>query len=256
MPLIPLVFLFLALVAVPPGTSPAVPKLLTPESSIDEILDALDTRGENLSSLSAAVRLTETDPGIGSKVIRSGRFWMGTVGQDTRVRVRFEQRQTANRVRDEVIEYLLAGDTLYDRDVSKKREVRRKIRRGNERTNLLKLGEGPLPLPIGQDRAEVLREFEVSKPAPAPDDPAGTVRLRLTPLKDSPFARRFSSMDVWVSLDDAMPRKILVDDEDAGVVRVSELSDVKFNAAVDPADLQLPPINPNEWDIIQEELRN
>jgi hypothetical protein len=256
MSLISLVWLVLALSATQPTAASKTSAPLTAESSVDDILDALDARGENLTSLSAVVRLTETDPGIGSTVIRSGRFWMGTVGQYTRVRVRFEQRQIANRVRDEVIEYLLAGDTLYDRDVSKKREVRRKIRRGDERTNLLKLGEGPFPLPIGQDRAEVLREFEVSKPAPAPDDPAGTVRLRLTPRKDSPFARRFSSMDVWVSLDDAMPRKILVDDEDAGVVRISELSDVKFNAAVDPADLQLPTINPNEWDVIQEELRN
>lgn len=256
MTLVSLVELLVVVLVTQPAAPSSNPAPLTVQSSIDEILDALDARGENLSSLSSVVRLTETDPGIGSTVIRSGRFWMSTVGNDTRVRVRFEQRQTANRIRDEVIEYLLADDTLYDRDVAKKREVRRKIRRDNERTNLLKLGEGPFPLPIGQDRAEVLREFEVSKPKPTPDDPANTVRLRLVPRKDSPFARRFSSMDVWVGLDDAMPRKIVVDDDDAGVVRISELSDVKFNASVDPGDLQLPPINPNEWDIIQEELRN
>lgn len=256
MPLILPLLLFLGLSALQATTKPSVPPRLSAESSIDELLDALDARGKHLESLSASVRLTETDPGMGSTVIRTGRFWLSNAGGDPRVRVRCEQRQVANRVRDEVIEYLLSGDTLFDRDVSRKREVRRKIRRASERTNLLKLGEGPFPLPIGQDRVEVLREFEVSKPPPGPDDPPGTVRLRLKPRRDSSFARRFSSMDVWISLDDAMPIKVLVDDEDAGVVRVSELSEVKINAAVDRRDLELPPIDPREWDIIQEELRD
>lgn len=256
MALLSLFWICVGLAIAAPASTPVLSLPLKVDASIDELLDALDARGENLESLSATVRLTETDPGIGNTVIRTGRFWLSNSRGEPRVRVRFEQRQVANRVRDEVIEYLLAGDTLHDRDVARKREVRRKVRRPTERTNLLKLGEGPFPLPLGQDRADVLREFEVSKPERAADDPPGTVRLRLKPHADSSFARRFSTMDVWIGLDDAMPRKVLVDDADAGVVRTSELSAVRINAAVDPRELELPPIDPREWDIIQEEFRN
>jgi hypothetical protein len=237
-----------------PATS-AASGPLTAESPVDQILEALDARGQNLRTLSARVELTESDPAIGSRVVRAGRFWLDNDPATTRARVRFETRTSGNRVRDEVIEYLLAGDTLVDRDVARKREVRRKIGRPGEKLNLLRLGEGPFPLPIGQDRADVLREFDVAKVGARKDDPPNTVRLRLVPKPDSSFSKRFDAMDVWVGLADAMPRRILVDDGDAGMTRTTDLADVQINADLGPDEFNLPPIDPKEWDIIEEQMR-
>src|SRR6476661_1794609 len=147
--------------------APAGNGALTQKSSIDEILDAMDARGKDLQDFTATVKLTESDQAVGTDMSRSGKIWLqrGEGGND-RVRVVFDKKKTDKGERPDKIEYVLDGGWLLDRDYGNRLQVRRQVRRPDEKTNLLKLGEGPFPLPLGQSKEDVHRLFEVKKMDP------------------------------------------------------------------------------------------
>ena len=60
--------------AAQPATDAA--KALSSDSSVDQILDALDRRGRDLKSLTADVKMVETDQAIGDETTRTGHVWL------------------------------------------------------------------------------------------------------------------------------------------------------------------------------------
>src|SRR5262245_9246149 len=62
----------------PPAGGATVTKTLSTDSSVDQILDALDRRGQNLQTLTSDVKLIETDAALGDSWSRGGKFWLET----------------------------------------------------------------------------------------------------------------------------------------------------------------------------------
>src|SRR5688572_1749038 len=193
-------------------TTPAAPAAgaLRPDSSVDEILDALDARGDGLQDFSANVKLSETDATTGDETARTGTVQYQKQGDgDARLRVTLDKRITDRGVRDEVLEYLLDDGWLLDRNHRSRVQVRRQVLEPGQKLDLLKLGEGPFPLPLGQDKADVHKMFDVKKvDADEKTDPPGTAHVQLVPKPGSDFADEFASIDVWVDLREKMPRRI------------------------------------------------
>jgi outer membrane lipoprotein-sorting protein len=238
--------------------APAPPALgeLTPDATVDQILDALDQRGQNLKSFDAKVTLTESDVNTALETTRSGvARYQKKPDASERMRVVFDKKTESKRVFDEKIEYMLDGQWLIDRDYNKRIEVRRQVLKPGEKTNLLKLGEGPFPLPIGQKKEDVKKLFTVTKAKPAKGDPAGTVHLVLKPLKGTQFARKFSVIDVWVDAKTHMPRKIETLDVKETTTRGTDLSDFRPNAPLNDADFKLDPVPPDKWRTHEEQFR-
>ncbi len=230
-------------------TPPVEP--LSADSDINQTLDALDRVGRELKNFTAEVSLTEQDVTLGTDPeTRTGRVYFdnGTAGEP-RLRVVFEEKEANGIIRDERIEYLLAEGWLTDRNYRKKIEVRRQVLRPGEKMDVLKLGEGPFPLPIGQSRADVLRLFEVKKMETTEDEPKETVHLQLVPRPGTDLARKFASMDIWVDFQSHMPIRIDALDANQGALRQTELKNVTLNGGLDDADFTLPtPAGLDAWD--------
>lgn len=227
---------------VPEGASPV---------DADAVLDRLDALGERLTDFDADVTLTSVDPTFGSRTSRRGKVWyQSKPGGDARIRVGFATRAlddddpTPDRV-----EYVLDNGWLVDRNYEKKVEVRRQVTAPGERINLLRLGEGPFPLPIGQDKAEVRKLFDVERKPLAADAPAGTTRLTLTPKPDTQFADKFASIDVWVDDATGMPRRIVTVDPRENE-SITTLENVRVNPGLADADFQLEAVS--NWDVTTE----
>jgi outer membrane lipoprotein-sorting protein len=246
----PIFFLFLSLpvgcaasVASGPSTQSAS---LSPKSSVDQILDALDARGENLQDFSAKVILTDTDDSSGDSTVNTGSVVLQRKGpDDARIRVAFTKRQVGDKIFHADHQYTLDNGILDDRDYLKKHENRTQVLKPGQKLDLFKLGEGPFPLPLGQKKL-----FDVAKIDPAKDDPPGTVHVRLTPKDGTQFASRFKTIDVWVDTVTAMPRRIQTDDINQTTTRTTDLSDVKINAGATDKDFAQPPVPP-DWDVVE-----
>src|SRR5688500_16283744 len=83
---------------------------LTPDASVDQVLDALHLRGQNLNSFDAKVTLTESDPNTALESTRSGVVrYQKKPDATERIRVIFDKKVEGKRVFNEKIEYMLDG---------------------------------------------------------------------------------------------------------------------------------------------------
>ena len=223
---------------------------LNTDSPVDDILDALDRRGKELNDFTAVVTLADTDTALGNETKLTGKIWMQRLGaDDARLRVSFDRKEVNDKVTAERQEYTLAGGMLTERNYTDTKEIRRQVLKPGQKMNLLKLGEGPFPLPLGQDKADVHKMFDVKKFPPAGDDPAGTIHAQLVPKKGSQFEDRFSTIDFWVDPQSRMPVRIVTQDPNGTTQRTTELKEVKVNANLTEKDFQLEPIDEKKWTI-------
>ncbi|HWE01669.1 MAG TPA: hypothetical protein VG326_04605 [Tepidisphaeraceae bacterium] len=262
------IFMFVACAAVRAQTPVALinPVSVQPElpadAKVDQVLDALDVRGKTMKEFTAKVSLTEGDINFGDLKTSIGRVWFQKKGDDDgRIRVTFDKRKVGEYFRDEKVEYLLDNGLLIDRNYKKTNEDRRQVIKPGEKINLLKLGEGPFPLPIGQDKADVHREFDVQLIAPTRDedkDLTGTIHLRLTPKPGTRFARRFSAIDIWVDRTTRFPAQIVTVAPDQSDQKTTKFTDVQINPAggLKDSDFTLPPIDEKTWGIHTEKFHD
>ena len=235
--------------------SPAAPSgTLTADASVDQILDALDARGDGLKDFTAQVKLEEVDEAVGNAIVRTGRIWFQRLeGDDARLRLTLDQKTVKEKTIEEKLEYVYAGGWLIDRDYRRQINVRRQVVRPGEKVNLLKLGQGPLPLPLGQDKADVHKMFEVKK-IDAGDagklDPANSTHLELTPKKGTEFARKFDAIDFWVDRASAMPVRVRT--SEGAQIKTWDLTNLKVNSGLEDKDFALPNVNEKEWQLREE----
>lgn len=227
--------------------------VLPADASADQILDALDVVGQDLQAFDAEVQLIETDNATMLSTANSGKVWFqNRKDGNARLRVTFDKKEVNGQVRNDKLEYLLENGWLAERDYSRRIQINRQVLRPGEKMELLKLGEGPFPLPIGQNKEDVHQRFAVKKIEAREGDPANTLHLELTPKPDTQFARKFSVIDVWVDRRTHMPRRIETLDKNETMIRTTELSNIRVNPALADSDFTLPPIDEKNWSIRDE----
>ena len=170
--------------------------------------------------------------------------------------VTFDTLDSGGRAVKEIQIYMLDDGKLIDRNYRKKSETTRQVLKPGEKINLLKLGEGPFPLPIGQPKDEVNKQFDVKKLEPAKDDPPGTIHIQLLPKPDTRFARQFKTIDVWVESSSHMPRRISTVDSTQTTLRATDLKNVQVNPKVSDADFKLEAIDAKNWNLVDEKFQD
>lgn len=223
--------IFLSLLLVAPA---AAGNQLNQQSSREEILDALHARGQGLKDFVADVNLAETDALSGDTTTLVGKVWYQAKGEgDARMRIVFDKKMIGDKqLPGAKVEYALDNGWLTDRDYKRKIEIRRQVLKPGEKINLLKLGEGPFPLPIGQPREEVLKLFEVKKIETAQAELPDTVHIQLIPKENTQFARKFKRIDAWVEMKTSFPRRIATVDKSEAETRVTDLTNISVNVGV------------------------
>jgi outer membrane lipoprotein-sorting protein len=209
-------------------------KPLVDSSPIDDVLDVLDARGQGLKTFSANVDMTKTDTSDQSSTEQTGRVvFENTPEGASRARITFDGI-IINDMMDKKAknEYILDGSWLTELDYKPQKIIRRQVLKPGEKINLLKLGEGPFPLPIGQDKSAVHGEFDVKKIDLTKDDPKRTVHIELIPKPGTQFARQFATIDVFVDETTGMPDRIVTLDRNQTVSQQTDLSDIKLNSAL------------------------
>jgi outer membrane lipoprotein-sorting protein len=246
-----LMVLLISCAAAAPATTQSTD--LSNSSSVDEILDVMQARGQNLSDFSATVKLTDTDNSTGDSSANDGKvLFQRKPDGDARIRVAFDKSERGDKIFDVDHQYTLDDGWLVERDYQAKKEIRRQVLRPGEKLDPLKLGEGPFPLPIGQKKEDVEKIFDVSKVDPAKDDPQGAVHLLLTPKTGTNYAKDFKSIDIWVRSSDGMPVRIQTLDLNETTIKVTDLSDVKINVGLSDSDFSQPTLPATGWDQITE----
>lgn len=245
--------LFLSLLTLPLfAQTPLIPLPATATS--DDILDALHARGQNLKAFTANVSLDEIDALSGDTTTLVGKTLFQDKGDnDSRLLVAFTKKVINKKESEFKQIYLLDAGWLTDRDYKNKIEVKRQTLKPGQKINLIKLGEGPFPLPVGQPREEVLKMFDVKLIPPAKTDPENTLHITLSPKPQSQFERKFKEINVWVQTTTHFPIQIATTDKRETTERITHLNDITLNPQTKDADFTLDKID-DSWTKKTEEL--
>jgi outer membrane lipoprotein-sorting protein len=223
---------------------------ITTASSVDDVLDALDARGKDMKSLSADVKMITTDSLGGDDRTLLGRlYYEKRADGDSRFHARFDKSISGKQLDTDKKDWVYSDGLLVDRNYHLKKQSTHQVLRPGEKMELFKL-QGPFPLPLGQDKADVHKSFDVKRIELKKDEPAGTVHLTLTPMKGTDLAKRFMQIDLYVDPASSLPVRIDATDSDGATTKENFLTNAKVNESIPDEKFQLETIDLKKagWD--------
>jgi hypothetical protein len=235
-----------------PSVPPSAPVAPAPASApparfadADALLTAVERTSDSLRDFRANITLETTDDVTGDTERRLGQLvFVQEEGKPAtrRFAVVFEKFiDGSGRMDERPVRYIYADGWLTEADFKQRTLVRRQLARAGEQYDPLKPGEGPVPLPIGQRRADVLARFDASL-ATAPDSTLllksarAMVGVRLKP-KPGMADRDLVEASVWYDAQSLVP--VGVEAQRKSGRTVVSLRDATMNGGIDAAQQAL-----------------
>lgn len=260
--------------ATPPAVPTIVPGSIAPgphvvDAKVEELLDALEHATDALKDFSASVAYEKFDAVTNGAVLQYGRllYVKGAAGTPgTKLGVFFDEYVDAGGRKDDTLEqrFIFADGWLCEVDPKIKQFIKRQIVPPGQSFDPLKLGEGPIPLPIGQRKSEVLRRYIVSTP-PMSDarllqglKPESVRPLRLVPMTagagqcaDASDPNDFAQIDLFYDAETLLPVGVVATSPngDRKTVKLSKLVRNGGMTADDQAMLSVETPSAKDWKI-------
>ncbi len=236
-----------------------------PDPKVDALLDRLETADAGIRDLSGSLDYTRVNVVLDDIQTRIGtlRFVVvpaveGVCETPRRVfLVHFTFFTDGFVQRNEDEQWGFDGQWLYERSARQKTRIVRQIAREGENLDPLRLGEGPLPIPLGQRKAEILTRYDVTlrpvqegldgqKAGAFAKNVKGATQLHLRPLR---AGEQFDEVRLWYR-DDAQGRLLPVlarsarlDDHGEEIdIAYVQLSGVKVNTGMKLGDVAVEPV--------------
>ncbi len=229
-------------IAVKPAPAEAnQPKL---DERTDKLLNDIESADKGLTSLSTTIQYVKRFAEIQGGGTHT---WRGTLkyrdaGKGKRqFAVLFDTMIVDDKKRDDKQEYIFDGGWLISRNPVEKQYTRVELVNEAGGKDPLKIGEGPVPLPIGQRKEDMVARFGLGSPADPLDGIDATPefeglrtllkttrQLRLRPVTGSNEARNYREISLWYRTSDNLPifaRTSNTDDSKGEVLLV----DIKTN---------------------------
>ena len=129
-------------------------------ATAEDLLAALERADQGMQSLTADLVYDRTFELQGDRQVRKGKLYFENRGEKgRRFAIRFEELWIGDVVRPEKQVYIFDGQWLVEKNFAEKMMIKRQIVPPGETFDPLKIGEGPMPIPLGQKKADVLLRF-------------------------------------------------------------------------------------------------
>lgn len=202
----------------PPATSPVTTPAVKPVApSVDfadaaDLLGALEKADEGLDQFQADIRYDRTLDLEGERQVRMGKLYFdrAKAGEKAvrRFAVRFDRFTVGTAHRDEERIHVFDGTWYADKMPAEKKINRKEVVGPGQNFDPMKLGEGPMPIPIGQKKDDILARYNAElvpteDGLTAADDEfktflTGTTQIRLTPKAGAvPGGDAFEEIRLW-----------------------------------------------------------
>ncbi|MFM1822495.1 MAG: hypothetical protein RI967_761 [Planctomycetota bacterium] len=258
-----------AIAAEPPRTGDATPAPTVADAPaandaaaerrarVERFLDELERSGTTIETLSGGLSLEKHDAFVEETERRFGRIVVDRKAGARRFAILFDEFVDATgRSSRAVDHWIFADGWLVEQDHANRSFTKRQIVAPGQSLDPLALGEGPIPIPIGQRKSEVLARFEVDE-GELPQDVAmlGSLRdvaaLRLVPKDGTTMAKETASIDLYYDRTTLAPVGVVIRERN-GNRTAARISQPVVNGAVkdeDRALLEIPSPDPREWAI-------
>ncbi len=196
-----------------PTTMPTRPtKLSSGDPEVDEILDRLEVKGEAIKGLGCELtyKYVTVEP-VQDEQRKEGELLFVRAEPNSKFLIHFTKMIADGIVTRRGEYFLFDGEWLTERNDKARTITKRQIVRKGERVDPFKLGKGPFPLPFGQKREEILRNFKVTLEKFELGDPRNTHHLHCVPLPRTELARKYSRVEIYVDKRIELPVRIVTE---------------------------------------------
>lgn len=254
-----------AILAVAGDPGPESPPAAEIAPEVAAVLDAIDAQTLALREFQSPVRMDSYDDLADETERRFGRVLLRMPSPDDpdggRIAAVVFERTVgpSGRSRERLEHYIYRDGVLSDYDHGAKRLVRRRLVADGDRRDPLRLGEGPVPIPIAQRKADILKSFvvTVAPPVPARVLPAaqaeGVRGIHLVPRPGTRLEEDgdITSIDLWVRGEIATPVAVEIHERSGDRTAVRFLRPVLNDGLGEDAERWLvpPPVDPTVWRI-------
>jgi hypothetical protein len=230
----------------PPGaTQPAEPSAggavqtdsihTSGDKEIDALLDRLETKGEAIKGLSCRLiwKHVIVDP-VESRKVKAGQLLYARAApgeSNSRFLVHFDVLTADGETRRNNEYYAFDGRWLIERNDKARNVIHREVVRPGERRDPFRLGEGPFPMPFGQKRADILRNFTLSLAKFELGDPRNTTHLHCIPRPGTDLASKYTRVEMYINRSLELPVRIVSESLKDGSRTEVDFSDIDIGAA-------------------------
>ena len=203
----------------PTVVNAVVPAVAQPKKfeSPEAMLSALEKAGDTISTFRANVIYDRVDAVSENRERRTGQIVLAQIAGQLKSRtlaIMFDQLIDASgHATTERQRFVFSGGWLFEFDDQRHQLIARELVAPGEQLDPLRIGEGPIPIPIGQKKVEVLQRFEV-KFAGQPAEPLlkrleNIQGLALHPKQNAGVDPDLGDICVWYDLTTLMPAAVM-----------------------------------------------
>jgi len=209
------------------GDPPAGPD--ASQARIDDILKKLEKRSDGLKDIRCNVRFVEDDRINLSKRTKYGSILFLITEPNPHFLIHFD-RTEVDGVLGRQEWYLFDGRWLYEVLERIKQVTKREVVRPGEKIDLFDLERAPFPLPFGQKKETILRNFDVALLPSAEGDPPNTDHLVCVPKSDSTMHGKYDKLEFFVLTDLHLPGRIVATKNGGLEINTADFPDLSAKA--------------------------
>ena len=228
------------------GTCPLGEETATqPDDSaakIDRILTQLEKRSDGLKDIRCRVVFVEEDQINLTKRTKYGDILFMITEPNPHFLIHFE-KTAVDGVLGKREWYLFDGQWLYEAIERVQQVTKRQIAKPGEKIDLFDLETAPFPLPFGQKKEKILKNFDLTLAAPREHDPPYTDHLLCVPQADSHLHGKYDRLEFFVHQSLHLPTRVIVTKNDGLEILQADfpgLAEKSINAGVKKKDFTRP----------------
>ncbi|GMU21420.1 MAG: hypothetical protein AMXMBFR13_15130 [Phycisphaerae bacterium] len=222
-----------------PETRPAG-GLRAADPQVDRILDRLEAKGKTIKDISTPLTYAKKDPVFNSETRYEGTLLYKEDKPNPRFMIQFDysvqDQQRVNKKEWHVFD----GRWYIEAREKTKNIVKHEILRPGEQREVFRLGQGPFPVPFGQKKEDILKNFEVRLVPRAESDPPGIIHLESTPRPGTEMAKKYDKVHFYIDPKLDLPIRVQTVEKQDGNEIIATFRDPQINTGLAGSRLELP----------------
>jgi hypothetical protein len=151
--------------------------------------------------------------------------------------------------------YIFDGRYLWEIKERAKNKIQHEVVAPGEKIDLFDIEESPIPIPFGQKKDQIQKNFVVVLMSPAEGDPENTDHLICQPKADSSLAGRVERLEFFVDRQLHLPVKIVSVERGGNQITTAvfpDLSAKSINTGLSDSEFEQPPEARNWKEVLAE----
>ncbi len=248
-------WLFWLALAAPPSTGEPPERLDASQARIEEILTRLEKRSNGLQDIRCKIIFVEQDKINLTERTKWGDILFQVTEPNPRFLIHFA-KTAADGILGKQEWYLFDGRWLYQAVERIEQVTKQEMVRPGGKVDFFDLESAPFPLPFGQKKDEILRNFDVTILSSGPNDPKDTDHLVCIPKPKSRLHDKYDKLEFYVHRTVNLPTRVIVT-RNGGleIIRTDfpDLSEQSINAGVKSKHFRKPSAW-KDYKVVVEEL--